>query len=66
MKTTLMVLCLILTGCNQVEKTSPTPAHFQIVPSNNGGAWILDTTSGEVKQCAADPILPACYTAKQK
>ncbi len=67
MKTVLVATCLLLTGCDQFSQH----ATYQIIPNGGegGGAWRLNTATGEVKSCVSyAPIAggPVCYTAIQK
>lgn len=74
MKIMLVVLCLILVGC---ERSNIVPASdlpistYQIVSDSNGNAWRVNTITGEVKRCwqgspGVTAYPPTCYTAAQK
>lgn len=68
MKTALVILCLILTGCDQLKPT-PTFARYQLVGDSNasGHAWKIDTVTGEVWLCAIGGTgSVACHPAEQR
>jgi hypothetical protein len=49
MKIAILLLCLILAGCDQLKSSS----RYQLVPDSNGRVWKIDTASGEVWMCHA-------------
>lgn len=53
MKIMLVVLCLVLAGCDQLKPVSTTaPAvRYQLVSDTVGHVWKIDTVSGEVWLC---------------
>jgi hypothetical protein len=51
MKAVLVILCLVITGCDQL-KAITSSAKYQLVSDNNGHVWKIDTTTGEVWMCA--------------
>ena len=59
MKITLAVICLVLSGCDQLKPTSPAfpnpnIGRYQVIgdANSNGHAWKLDTATGELWMCA--------------
>jgi hypothetical protein len=65
MKAALIVLCLVLGGCNQLQNP-PAQPKYQLVPAGDGNVWRLNTTTGEVKYCVGFSPLekgPACFPA---
>jgi len=56
-----LALCLVLAACDRTaQPAKPTP-QYQILGDGRGGAWRMDTTTGEMKHCyapIADP--PHC------
>ena len=77
MKLAVYISLFLLSGCDQQYKTaSAAPStdklpetHFQIVANSEGGAWQLDTLTGETKFCASfSPVAggPACFKVIEK
>jgi hypothetical protein len=72
MKVALAVLCIILSGCDQLARQAQPEAaadHLQLAVDNGGNAWVLDTHTGEAKRCwqgTPGSFPPICYTALQK
>ena len=72
MKTSLIVLCLLIVGCDQLSRDAPPKtalAHYQLVSDDGGNAWRLDTNTGEMKRCwqgTPGVVAPSCYAAIQK
>ncbi len=77
MKLLVYISLFLLAGCDQqhmAASTTPTTeklpqTHFQIISNSEGGAWQLDTLTGETKFCASfSPAAggPACFKATEK
>ena len=72
MKITLIMLCLVLAGCDRykVVPASDLPiSTYQIVSDSNGNAWRVNTITGEMMRCwqgTPGVTAPSCYMAIQK
>lgn len=64
-----LLIALLLAGCD--ARSPPPTERYHVIPdhSENGGAWRLDTQTGETKYCLAYVIAegaPLCRTAHEK
>jgi len=62
MRTVFLLPCLLLAACDQ---TPPPQPHYQMISDGNGGAWVLDSTFGDMRHCVTSAPTgagPACTT----
>lgn len=70
MKTALVILCLVLYGCDEI-KSKPSASdqpkltqRFQLAVDGAGNAWRWDMVTGETWKCwqgTPDMVRPTCY-----